>query len=138
MPSLPRISLDTNIFIFGIRNIDPFSVTILKNLFQFNVRISVQVEKELRNNISHIELKEFYSLIKLLTYFDIVYQQPNTEIFNKYQELGLKTGDAIIAEFCFSENIEILISENRHFLQQLPHQPFEIIESKLFCKKFGL
>ncbi len=52
MPSLPRISLDTNAFIFGIRNIDPFSAIVLKNLFRFDVRIPAQVEKELRNNVS--------------------------------------------------------------------------------------
>ncbi|MBC8184854.1 hypothetical protein H8E88_27495 [candidate division KSB1 bacterium] len=63
MADLPRISLDTNIFILGIRNIEPYSVAILKNLFQFDLSISTQVEKELRNNISSSELKEFFSLI---------------------------------------------------------------------------
>ncbi len=39
---LPKISLDTNVFIFGLRKIDPFSGIILKHLFQFDVRISAR------------------------------------------------------------------------------------------------
>jgi predicted nucleic acid-binding protein len=133
-----RISLDTNIFIFGIRNIDPYSVSILKSLFQFDVFISAQVEKELRHNVSFPELKEFYLLIEPLSNFEIVYQQPDQVIFEEYQNQGLKTGDALIAAFCITEGIEILISENRHFLQQLPKQPFGIMDGESFCKRFGL
>ncbi|KPA15659.1 hypothetical protein MHK_004121 [Candidatus Magnetomorum sp. HK-1] len=44
MHSQTKISLDTNIFIFGIRNIDPYSVAILKNLYKFNTSISAQIE----------------------------------------------------------------------------------------------
>jgi hypothetical protein len=40
---LPKISLDTNVFIFGLRKIDPFAGIILKYLFQFDVRISAQI-----------------------------------------------------------------------------------------------
>jgi predicted nucleic acid-binding protein len=138
MASLTRISLDTNIFILGIRNIEPYSVAILKNLFQFDVFISAQVEKELRNNISSSELKEFFSLIDPLSHFEIVYQEPEQGIFENFQQLGLKTGDALIAAFCNSENVEIMISENRHFLQQLQKRPFEILDSASFCIRFGL
>ncbi len=138
MHNRPGISFDTNIFIFGIRNIDPFSVAILKNLFRFKVYISAQVEKELRNNISPSELKDFYRLIVPLSEFEIVYQQPDQAIFEEYGKLGLKTGDALIAAFCKGEVVEILISENRHLLQQLPKQPFEILDSETFCKRFGL
>jgi len=96
------------------------------------------VEKELRNNISSSELKEFYSLVMLLNNFEIVYKSPVQAIFEKYQKAGLKTGDALIAAFCLSENIDIFVSENRHFLQKLPKQPFEIQESQAFCEKFCL
>ena len=98
----------------------------------------MQVEKELRKNISSSELKEFFSLIDPLSNFEIVYQQPGQGIFENFQRLGLKIGDALIAAFCISENVEILISENRHFLQQFPKQPFEILDSALFCVRFGL
>lgn len=138
MHSMARISLDTNIFIFGIRNIDPYSVLILTNLFRFDVCIAAQVEKELRRNITSSELKEFYSLIDTLLKFEIVYQQPEQTIFQKYQSLGLSMGDALIAAFCNGEGVEILISENRHFLQHLPKQAYEILDSKSFCHKFGM
>jgi hypothetical protein len=133
-----RISLDTNIFIFGIRNIDPYSVLILKNLFRFDVCIAAQVEKELRKNVTIAELKEFYSLIDPLPGFEIAYQQVEQAIFQQYQALGMGIGDALIAAFCNVEGIEIFISENRHFLQELPKQTYEIMDSSSFCKRFGL
>jgi|APSaa5957512622_1039677.scaffolds.fasta_scaffold87226_1 hypothetical protein len=138
MLSQTRISLDTNIFIFGIRNIDPYSVSILKNLFRFDVRLSAQVEKELRRNITKPELKEFYSLIALLPGFEIVYQKSEEAIFQQYRTLGMGIGDALIASFCHTEGIEIFISENRHFVRELPKQSYEIMDSKSFCKKFEL
>ena len=138
MLSRIRISLDTNIFIFGIRNIDPYSVLILKNLFRFDVCIAAQVEKELRKNVTIAELKEFYSLIDPLPGFEIAYQQVEQAIFQQYQALGMGIGDALIAAFCNVEGIEIFISENRHFLQELPKQTYEIMDSSSFCKRFGL
>jgi len=43
---LTRISLDTNILIFGLRKIDPYAELLLQNLFLFDVRICEQVERE--------------------------------------------------------------------------------------------
>ncbi len=138
MPNPLRISLDTNIFIFGIRNIDPFSAIILKNLFRFDIRIPAQVEKELRNNVSSAELREFYDLVEPLSTFEVFYQPSDSTVLGAYRSLGLKTGDAIIAAFCKTENIAILISENRHFLKRLPLQVFEVLDSESFCKRFRL
>jgi len=138
MNSQTKISLDTNIFIFGIRNIDPYTVAILKNLYKFNTAISAQIEKEIRNNISLYELNEFYQLIYPLANFEIIYDQPDPAIVKQYQNMELKKGDAIIAAFCYSAGISIFLSENRHFLQKLQKQPFEIIDSKSFCLRFGL
>jgi len=52
--------------------------------------------------------------------------------------MGLKKGDALIAAFCYSIDISIFFFENRHFLQQLQKQSFEIMDSESFCLKFGL
>jgi len=135
---LPKISLDTNVFIFGLRKIDPFAGIILKHLFQFDVRISAQVDRELRINLTEKEFHQFYELIGLLTTFHIVYQPPADTLLTLYRQFGLKTGDAKIAAFCEQENIEIFVSENRHFLQKLPKRSFEVIDSMTFCQKFSL
>jgi hypothetical protein len=134
---LPKISLDTNVFIFGLRKIDPFAGIVLKHLFQFDVSIPAQVDRELRINLTENELHQFYELIGLLSTFYIGYQPPADTLLNIYRQFGLKTGDAKIAAFCEQENIEIFVSENRHFLQKLPKRSFVVIDSKTFCQRFS-
>jgi hypothetical protein len=95
----PRISLDTNVIIFGLRKIDPYAGLLLQNLFQFDVRLSVQVERELQKNLSTDEFRQFYELIGLLATVHIVYQAPDDQLLALYRQLGLKTGDAMIAAF---------------------------------------
>jgi predicted nucleic acid-binding protein len=136
MVNPPIISLDTNVFIFGFRNLNPASVNILQNLFQFEVEISFQVERELRKNMTEREFRQFYDLIGPLPTVRVIYHPPDDQILSHYRELGLKTGDAYIAAFCEQESIDILISENRHFLGQLPQRSFQIVDSQTFCKQF--
>ena len=136
--SRARISLDTNVFIFGFRKIDPFAVSILKNLFQFDVLICDQVERELRNNFSESELKQVYDQIILLSNFHIIYQIPGEEALGEYRRLGLKLGDAKIAAFCEEEEIDVFITENRHFLQNIKDRSFKIIDCQAFCEMFDL
>lgn len=138
MVRAPRISLDTNVFIFGLRKIDPYASLVLEHLFRFEASISLQVERELRKNLTTTEFRAFYDLVGLLSTFHISYQSPDEELLSLYRQLGLKTGDAIIATFCEQESIDIFISENRHFLQELPQRSFEIWDSQTFCRKMLL
>lgn len=138
MINLTRISLDTNILIFGLRKIDPYAELLLQNLFQFDVRICEQVERELWNNFADWELKLFYEQAELLSSFSIVYQMSSKILLKKYQIMGLKLGDAKIAAFCEEEGIDFFITENRHFLQYLTKRSFKIIDCKTFCDTFSL
>lgn len=138
MKNLTRISLDTNILIFGLRKIDSDAELLLQNLFQFDVRICEQVERELWNNFADWELKLFYEQAELLPYFSIVYQMPAEISLKKYQMMGLKLGDAKIAAFCEEEGIDFFITENRHFLQYLTERSFKIVDCKTFCDTFSL
>jgi len=98
----------------------------MKNLFCFDIRISVQVEKELRQNFTHSELVQFYKQIEHLPAFQIVYQLSEEKRIDKYRKLGLKTGDAKITAFCEQEKIKVLVSENRHFLRVLSKRPCQV------------
>ena len=84
------------------------------------------------------EFHQLYELIGLLSTFHVVYQPPADTLLTLYRQFGLKTGDAKIAAFCEQENIEIFVSDNRHFLQKLPKRSFEVIDSMTFCQKFSL
>ena len=132
--NLTRISLDTNVLIFGLRKIDPYAELLLQNLFLFDVRICEQVERELWNNFADWELKLFYEQAELLPFFSIVYQMPSEILLKKYQMMGLKLGDAKIAAFCEEQGIGFFITENRHFLQHLTERSFTIVDCKTFCE----
>ena len=138
MINLTRISLDTNILIFGLLKIDPYAELLLQNLFLFDVRICEQVERELWNNFADWELKLFYEQAELLPSFSIVYQMPSKILLKKYQMMGLKLGDAKIAAFCEEEDIDFFITENRHFLHHLTERSFTIVDCKTFCDTFSL
>ena len=58
-----RVSLDTNVWIFGIVGDDHFCETILVNLSKFDVIVPNQVRLELERNLSEKELKKFYYFI---------------------------------------------------------------------------
>ena len=133
-----HISLDTNVFIFGLRNRDQYAALILKNMFRFDISISEQVERELRRNLTESEFRRFYDLMATLTTFHISYQPLHEDVLQFYQQWGLKTGDARIATFCEQEQIHIFVSENRHFLHELPERSFEIINCRTFCERFHL
>jgi len=138
MKNLFRISLDTNVLIFGLRKIDFYAELLLQNLFLFDVRICDQVERELWNNFNELELKLFYEQLELLPIFNIQYQKPSEILLKKYQHLGLKFGDAKIAAFCEEEGIDFLITENRHFLNYIPKRSFKIVDCETFCEIFSL
>ena len=69
----PHVSLDTNVFIFGLRKIDLWASFVLQHLYQFDVTISFQVERELQKNLTHEEFREFYELIGLASTISINY-----------------------------------------------------------------
>ena len=110
----------------------------MKNLFQFDVSIPTQVEQELRNNLTEFEFRQLYAIISLLTTFHIIYHPPADYLLTRYRQFGLKTGDAKIAAFCEEEHIDILVSENRHFYQELQSPLIQITDSQMFCQRFSL
>ena len=56
------ISLDTNVWIFGIVGGEPFCEKILVNLSKFSVVVPNQVRVELERNLPTTELKNFITL----------------------------------------------------------------------------
>jgi hypothetical protein len=48
---------------------------------------------------------------------------------DKFQRLGCKLGDAAVAAHLDEEGVEILISENRHFLTEIEGLPFRVISA---------
>ncbi|MDM8528012.1 hypothetical protein QUF58_07330 [Anaerolineales bacterium HSG24] len=57
------ISLDTNVWVFGILQGDIFCEKIMFNLDKLNIIVPNQVRTELHHNLSSRDLKYFYELV---------------------------------------------------------------------------
>jgi len=133
-----RISLDTNIWIFGILGIDSCCEKILLNLAQFEIIIPNQVRAELERNFSPDSLKVFYKFINRL---DIVlsYERVPESYILMFEAKGLKKGDAVIGGFAQWKKVDVIVSDNRDFLRGLSaDHSFQVMSPKDFCARFGL
>lgn len=133
-----QVSLDTNIWIFGIVGVDPDCETILFNLGKFDVIVSDQVREEIERNLTDYDMKTFYRF--LMQYeIRIDFATVPAEYISAFEQKGLKKGDAEIGAFCEWRKIDIIVSENRDFLRGLaPEHYFEVLSPKEFCRMFGL
>ncbi len=131
---MKRISLDTNVFIFGIADDDPYVSKILDHLNQFEVWVALQVEREVRRNLNPLDLKEFYRIIRSAPSTRLDMQDPPQIYLDCYRQFGLKKGDAYIGAYCEWKQIELLISQNRDFLKAVNLLPFRILDAETFCR----
>ena len=122
-----RVVLDTNVWIFGLRRHPEFPdcAPLLEHLSQLQVILPRQVLRELQANLTDRELR---TLFRLLSQFPeqigIRWEKAEMESVRKYQSLGCKLGDAAIAAHLEELEVEVLITENRHFLEELKDLPF--------------
>jgi|SRR5581483_8396582 predicted nucleic acid-binding protein len=127
------VVLDTNVWIFGFRNQPehPACSQVLRRLNRLYVKVPRQVLLELRANLSEKEMSE---LFRLLGHYpdriDIRWDKAEMELVRKYQKLGCKLGDAVIAAHVEEMNVRILISENRDFLEEIKGLPFRVLNAE--------
>lgn len=133
-----QVSLDTNIWIFGILGVDAFCETILLNLAEFTVIIPDQIRAEIERNLSDDDMKQFYYF--LLQYGVTIDFSPVPEdLIADFESKGLKKGDAKIGAFCEWRKVDVIVSENRDFLRGLaPDHYFEVMSAEEFCRALGL
>ncbi|MBA3468646.1 MAG: PIN domain-containing protein [Herpetosiphonaceae bacterium] len=133
-----HISLDTNVWIFGIVAGDPWCKTILFNLAQFRVTLADQVRVELERNLSPLHMRQFYHFV-LRDHVVIDAESVPIDAVHSFEHKGLKKGDAVIGAFCEWRNLDILVSDNRHFLRELsPDHEFVVMSPQHFCETFEL
>ena len=132
------ISLDTNIWIFGLTKTQPASMIILDHLARWSVLVPDQVRTELERNLSQRTMQRFYQFVAA-SQATIDYAPVAEERIAAFKQHGLKKGDAVIAAFCEQHAISIFISDNRDFLRTLaPSASFQIVSPSEFCAMFGL
>jgi predicted nucleic acid-binding protein len=134
------ISFDTNIYIFGIRENPnfPACIELLERIGELYVYIPRQVIRELQNNLQPDEVFELFELFnhypdRIRIDWKII---PNA-LIQKFQLLGCKLGDAVIAAHLEQQGVHTLISENRHFLNEIPNLPFRVLSAEAALEKMS-
>ena len=133
-----QVSLDTNVWIFGIVGADSFCEKILLNLDKFEVIVSEQVRAELERNLSDYDMKQFYQFV-LRFGVRIDFAEVPSDYITRFEEKGLRKGDVEIGAFCEWRRVDVVVSDNRDFLKGLsPGHHFQVMSPKEFCETFGL
>jgi predicted nucleic acid-binding protein len=130
-----RICIDSNQFIFGIAGTDPASEELMTLLPHLDVAIPRLVMKEVTRNLNDTLIKAFYSLLAKATRVTIVDEPVPVALVDKYVVLGLpEKADAVIGAFVEWQGAKYLVSDNRHFLEELHSDAFEVVTPDEFLQ----
>ena len=134
-----RLVIDSNeyIFAFGPARADA-SLKLLEKLLETRashiVRIPRTIIAEVKRNIHPAQVLEFMAFINAFTIIDEDFFVP-FEIGVRYEAMGLKEADALIAAYAEWVGADVLVTENRHFLSRNPNLPFKVLTAEK-CLKF--
>lgn len=129
--TIERWLLDTNIWVFGLRregSLRDCSV-LLNEIGSFTVVIPLQVLKELSLNLNEDEIKDFYRLVNQYPEgAELSWQSAPIDRVKFYEEWGCRKGDAVIAAHAEALAVDLIITENRQFLQTIKSLQFGVLK----------
>ncbi|OQY20366.1 MAG: hypothetical protein B6I35_10545 [Anaerolineaceae bacterium 4572_32.2] len=132
-----RICIDSNQFVFGIEGSDPASEELMMLLPRLEVVVPRLVMKEVTRNLSDAQTKSLYALLNKAPRVTIVDEPVPADLVNKYVALGLpEKADAVIGAFAEWQGAKCLISDNRHFLDRLRPDAFEVLSPDEFLRRY--
>ena len=132
-----RICIDGNQFIFGLSGSDPAAETLLKLLPYLDVVIPRLVLREVTRNLDAAQVKTLYALLHQSSRITIVDDPVPAELVHKYVALGLRQkADAVIGAFAEWQGANYIISDNRHFLDELSSKAFEVVSPDEFLQRY--
>ena len=132
--------LDTNIWIFGLRiQPDRLSCTqVLRRLHQLYVKVPLQILQELKRNLDTDEMDSLFRLGNPNPgRIDFRWDKVDPALISKYQQLGCRLGDATVAAHVEAMGVEILVSENRDFLEQIKGLSFQVLRAEEVLRQLG-
>lgn len=135
IPKNTLIVLDSNEFIFGLTEVKRSCALLIDRLEQFNFilhRVIVQESIKKLEGIHSSLAKEFFQLANEQIRERIIETQIPYEAIKKYLSFGAKWADAHIAAFTEWIGAEYLITENRHFLEEIEFTAFKKMPAEDF------
>lgn len=127
------VALDTNVFVFALRKeaAYPACETLLfDKLSELQVYIPLQIFVELQRNLTGSEMRGVLRALLRAKTVTWEYAPAPAELTAQWERQGAKKGDAVIAAHLEAAQIRYFISENRHFLTELPASPFQVLRSE--------
>jgi predicted nucleic-acid-binding protein len=127
------IALDTNEFVFAIRrdpNYPACERLLFDGLIELNLYMPLQILLELQRNLSDEEMRGVLLAITRARSVIWDYAPAGLERVAQWEERGAKKGDAVIAAHLEAHGVQYFVSENRHFLGELPTLPFQVLTSQ--------
>ena len=125
-----EIVLDTNVWIFGLHRTPayPACAQLLDRLGELSVVIPRQILRELQAHLSEEELRAFFAVAnRHPQQIRVDWQRVPVELIRKYQALGCKRGDAVVAAHVEHLGVSVLVSENRELLTGVSGLPFRVL-----------
>ena len=127
------VALDTNVFIFALRQDTDFpacETLLFDKLPVLSVYMPLQILLELQHNLTGDEMR---GVLRALTKAKAItwdYAPAPLPAVMQWERRGAKKGDAVVAAHLEANGIRFLVSENRHFLAEVPDLPFEVLTSE--------
>ncbi len=130
--------LDANEYIFalGLFRKQPCESLIqffLENTSLHAVSICRTIVEEVRDNLTPIDFQKFIKFINIFSAIDEDFLVP-FEFGMKYERKGFKEADALIAAYTEWAGADVLVTENRHFLNKHPNLPFKVLTAEKCLK----
>jgi len=115
------------------------STRLLDLLHEFNVVVLRLVVQEVTRNLdTPAQVRRLYRLLSSTSNGAVIDEPVPRDLVPKYERLGLpEKADAVIGAFVEWVGASYLISDNRHFLQDLESPAFEVLTPGKFLDLFG-
>ena len=129
------IIIDSNVFIFGIKERDSEARELLDRLPALNIAIPRVVLHEVTRNLTTAQVKQLYMRLRRSPNAVISDEIVPMTLVQKYVRMGFNLkGDAYIAAFAEWVNAMYVISENRHFLRGTGEMSFQVVTAAEFLE----
>jgi len=135
-----RIVIDTNVWIFGLRQTPEYlsCARLLDRLSDLTVVVPRQVVRELQANLTDDELRDLFRVINLHPmHITLDWPWAPIELVRKYEGLGCKRGDAVVAAHLEHFAVPVPVSENRDFLGGVAGLPFRRVTAAEALSELG-
>lgn len=129
-----RFVIDSNEYIFAFGPAEESAArqlidVLFDETFLHTILIPRAIFEEVKRNLSKYAFQEFNSFINAMITIDEDIVVP-FEIVFEYESRGLKPTDAFIAAYAEWRGVDVLVTENRHFLSLQSGLPFKILTAE--------